>query len=99
MHELSLALSILDAADSEADRQGLGLVSAIHVELGALSGVTADALISAFELARGDSRFPNVELKIEEIELEAYCRQCAVRRTLELPRNLHCPSRGRTLLT
>ena len=39
MHELSIALAILDAASEEAERHGGGVISAIHVRLGPLAGV------------------------------------------------------------
>ncbi len=50
MHELSIALSILDVAAEEAERQGNARVVAIHLRLGPLSGVVKGALLSAFEL-------------------------------------------------
>ena len=51
MHELSIALSLLDLVEEEAERRGVR-VAAVHVRLGPLSGVVRDALVSAFELAR-----------------------------------------------
>ena len=41
MHELSIALSILDLAAEEAERQG-GRVAAVHLKLGPLSGVVKE---------------------------------------------------------
>ena len=43
MHELSIALSILDLAAEEAGRRG-GRVVAVHLKLGPLSGVVKEAL-------------------------------------------------------
>ena len=51
MHELSIALSILDLAAEEAERHG-GRVAAVHLRLGPLAGVVKDALVSAYDLAR-----------------------------------------------
>ena len=39
MHELSIAMSILDVAEEEAERQGGARVVAVHLKLGPLSGV------------------------------------------------------------
>ena len=50
MHELSIALSILDIVEEESARRGDAAVAAIHLRLGPLSGVVKEALLSAFEL-------------------------------------------------
>ena len=48
MHELSIALSILDLVAEQAERQP-GRIVAVHVKLGALAGVVPAALRSAFD--------------------------------------------------
>src|SRR5438105_5314755 len=93
MHELSIALSILEMAEEVAQRQG-GRVRAIHLKLGPLSGVVPAALISAFGLAREGSPFPDVELILEETPLVAHCAGCAVPRKLESAQYLCCPVCG-----
>jgi hydrogenase nickel incorporation protein HypA/HybF len=65
-------------------------VAAIHLLVGAMPGVNK-ALRSAFEWARADSCFPNVELVIHEVPLEIFCRQCAIGAILEPPWKLQCP--------
>jgi hydrogenase nickel incorporation protein HypA/HybF len=62
MHEVSIALSIVDAAAEEAERQGGGRVVAVHLKLGPLSGAVKEALTSAFELAREGSPLADCEL-------------------------------------
>jgi hydrogenase nickel incorporation protein HypA/HybF len=94
MHELSLALGILDLAAEEAERQGGGRVVAIHLRLGPLSGVVKDALRSAYELAREGSSLSAAELVIEEVPLVAYCPACAAERTLASAQRLCCPACG-----
>lgn len=91
MHELSLALSILDVAEEEAERRRIASVAAIHVQVGAISGVVNKTLRSAFEIARADSYFPNVELVIHEVPCEVFCHHCAVGMILEPPWKLECP--------
>jgi len=44
MHELSIAMGIVEAATEEAQKRGVQ-VSAVHLRLGALSGVVKDALL------------------------------------------------------
>ena len=55
MHELSIALSIVDLAQEEAERQG-GRVCAVHLRLGALAGVVKEALLVVVrDGVRGDA--------------------------------------------
>jgi hydrogenase nickel incorporation protein HypA/HybF len=91
MHELSIALSILDLAAEEADRRGGGRVVAIHLRLGPLSGVVTEALRSAYELARERSDLSTTELVIEDVPLTVYCSVCATTRELSSPQMLCCP--------
>jgi hydrogenase nickel incorporation protein HypA/HybF len=94
MHELSIALSILDMAAEVADRQGGGRVVAIHLRLGPLSGVVKEALQSAYDLAREGSTFPKAELVIEEVPLAVYCPTCACEQKLTSSQYLCCPACG-----
>ena len=94
MHELSIALSILDLAAEEAGRQGGGRVAAVHLRLGPLSGVVKESLRSAYELAREASPWPAAELVIEEVPLVAYCPACAAEREPPSLQELCCPACG-----
>ncbi len=92
MHELSIALGILDIVTEEAERHG-GRVATIHLKLGPLSGVVKEALLSAYGLAREGTTLEQAELIIEEIPLVAYCPACTVQHTLSSPL-LCCPDCG-----
>jgi hydrogenase nickel incorporation protein HypA/HybF len=92
MHELSIALSILDAAAEEGERHG-GRVAAVHLKLGLLSGVVKEALLSAYALAREGTPLEHSELIVEEVPLAVWCPACAAeRRLVEL--DLRCPACG-----
>src|SRR5262245_39256085 len=93
MHELSIALGIVDVAAEEATRRGASRVAAVHLKIGALSGVVPGALRSAFELAREESLLAAAELVIEEVPVAAYCPACAAERTVPFP-ELRCPTCG-----
>jgi hydrogenase nickel incorporation protein HypA/HybF len=67
MHELSIAMSILDAAEEEAVERGANSVTAIYVKIGLLSGVVAEALSAAYDLARENTRLSGTRLVIEEV--------------------------------
>ena len=94
MHELSIALSILDVAEEEAARRGGARVAAIHLKLGPLCGVVKEALRSAYDLAREASPLSKAELVIEEVPLMAYCSVCSAERTLGSAQQLRCPVCG-----
>jgi hydrogenase nickel incorporation protein HypA/HybF len=76
MHELSIAMSILDLAALEAERHGDVKVRQIHVKLGPLSGVVGAALQSAYELARVGSSLEEAELVIQEVPVVLDCPVC-----------------------
>lgn len=80
MHELSIALSILEVVEEEAGRQGGAAVEAIHVRMGPLSGVVKDALVSAYELASAKTPFEHARLIIEEVPIAIYCSKCQAER-------------------
>ncbi len=76
MHELSIALSILDVAAEEASRHGGGRIRGIHLRLGPLAGVVKDALVAAYDLARDAEFFGDAKLIIEEVPIVARCPSC-----------------------
>ena len=50
MHELSIAMGIVDMAQEEGERRN-AQITAVHIRLGLLSGVVKDALFSSYEMA------------------------------------------------
>lgn len=90
MHELSIALSILELAADEAERLGDVRVWAIHLKLGPLAGVVKDALLSAYELAREGSSLEETQLVIEEVPLVAYCPACEAERAVVSVQQICC---------
>jgi len=90
MHELSIALSILDMAQEEAERRGGVRVEAIHLKLGPLSGVVKEALLSAYDLARERTSLEYCRLVIEEIPILVYCEQCRDQRQVHSMQSFCC---------
>lgn len=92
MHELSIAMSILDCVAEESLRQGGDVrITAVHVKLGPLSGVVKEALESAYEAAAKASKFPGARLRIEETPVIAFCSKCGEERTLASMQVIRCP--------
>ena len=77
MHELSIALSLIDAVCEELPRLGAATcVRSIRIRVGPRSGVVPDALRFAFDVAVADSPLAGARLDIErsdgsELELAA----------------------------
>ena len=94
MHELSIAMSILDMAEEEAERQGGVRVQAIHLRLGPLSGVVKEALLGAYDLAREASTLEDAELIIEEVPILASCPSCGTTRPVISVQHLCCAECG-----
>jgi hydrogenase nickel incorporation protein HypA/HybF len=93
MHELSIALSIVEMAAEHVQNRNAKVI-AVRLKLGRLSGVVPDALRSAFELAREQElAVAEADLKIEEIPVTAYCSRCEAEQDLEFP-ELCCPVCG-----
>lgn len=90
MHELSIALSIIDVASEEAERQGGGRVVALHLKLGPLSGVIPNALKSAWELACEGSPLAGCRLVIEEIPITIDCPSCGTVRPVRSVQEICC---------
>src|SRR5262245_28699281 len=94
MHELSIALSILDVAAEEAGRHEAARVVGIHLKLGPYSGVVKEALLSAFELAREGSPLEAARLIIEDVPVTAYCPACHTTREVVSIQQLCCRECG-----
>ena len=90
MHELSIAMGIVDAALEEAQRRGVQVI-AVHLRLGALSGVVKDALLFSYEVACQDTPLEGSQLIVEDVPVVVFCPQCQERRTLSSVQSFLCP--------
>ena len=75
MHELSIAMSLVEMATEEAGRQGARVLTA-YVRLGALSGVVKEALQSSYEMASEGTPLDGSALVIEEVPAVIHCGTC-----------------------
>jgi hydrogenase nickel incorporation protein HypA/HybF len=80
MHELSIALSMIEGISEEAEKHG-GAVEVVHLKIGVLSGVDGNALRFAYELACEGTELAGSTLQIEMIPLLVYCPVCATTHT------------------
>ncbi|HEX3740757.1 MAG TPA: hydrogenase maturation nickel metallochaperone HypA [Terriglobales bacterium] len=82
MHELSIALSIVDGVLEELDRQKSGQVEIVHLRVGRMSGVDRDALSFSYGVACEGTVLANSRLLIEDVDVAIFCSSCGVERPI-----------------
>jgi hydrogenase nickel incorporation protein HypA/HybF len=90
MHELSIAMGILELTEEESQKRGGVHVHAIHLRLGPLSGVVKEALQSAWQLASEQTEFENSRLVIEEVPIAVFCSKCQAERPVQSIQQMSC---------
>jgi hydrogenase nickel incorporation protein HypA/HybF len=94
MHELSIAISMIDQILEESESRGGLDVEAVHLRLGTFSGVDKEALLFAYEMACEGSPLEGTRLVIESIPLVIYCESCDKERVPPSIYELSCPECG-----
>lgn len=77
MHELSIAMSIVEIAEENAKQSNAIKITEIELEVGALSGVVYDALEFAMEEAVRNTMLEGAIRKTIRIEGKAKCAECS----------------------
>jgi len=77
MHEYSVASSLLELVEKQAREHAAERVVAVHVRIGALSGVEPDLLRTAWELVRERSLAAGAALRLEAVPARWACSRCA----------------------
>jgi hydrogenase nickel incorporation protein HypA/HybF len=91
MHELSIAQSIIEGAEEEAQRHSRSRVVTVHVQVGRLSGVVNEALLFSYDLACEGTVLEGSRLEIEEVAAVVFCKKCDAERELESIQHFRCP--------
>jgi hydrogenase nickel incorporation protein HypA/HybF len=66
VHELSIAVALVETACEKAAEIGGPRIEAVHVEIGRLSGVVADALLFSFDVAAQGTPIEGAKLRVTE---------------------------------
>jgi hydrogenase nickel incorporation protein HypA/HybF len=90
VHELSIAICIVDVAAEELVRQGGGRVESVRLRLGPLSGVVREALLSAYDLACEETLLAGSRLVIEDVPVEIHCPRCRCDRPVASIQDMRC---------
>jgi hydrogenase nickel incorporation protein HypA/HybF len=94
MHELSIALSMIEMASEESARRGDARVTALHLKLGPLSGVVKEALSFSFEIACQGTVLEGAKLIIEDAPVAIRCARCREDLIINSIQDLRCPECG-----
>jgi hydrogenase nickel incorporation protein HypA/HybF len=76
MHELSIAIDIVQIVKDTAKNAGADSVAAIDLEIGELSGIEIEALKMAMHVTLKDTVAEDAELNIRLMKGEAHCIDC-----------------------
>jgi hydrogenase nickel incorporation protein HypA/HybF len=91
MHELSIAVSMVERILEESENRGGLQVEAVHLKLGVLSGVDRNALAFSYEIACEGTPLAGSRLVIDTVPLVIYCDQCRSEIEPESIQQIYCP--------
>jgi len=94
MHELSIAIRLVEVAAEHARSEGNSRVAAVTVAVGALACVHEDALQAAFEAARVGTPLAGAEVRIRHVPVRVWCPACTAEHDLAGLVPLACPACG-----
>jgi hydrogenase nickel incorporation protein HypA/HybF len=80
MHELSIAVNIVDGALEELRRHGAAEATAIYLRVGRLSGIDKDALQFSYGVACQETALEHSRLIIEDVDVAIFCAACGAER-------------------
>lgn len=90
MHELSIALSIVEGVEAEIETRQGARVAAVYLKLGPLSGVVKEALLFSYQVACEATALEGSRLEVEEIPVVLFCPQCLQERPASSMQRLCC---------
>jgi len=93
MHELSVAMSIVEIALARLKESGGARVTLVKAVIGELSGAMADSVIFCYDAAARGTPAEGSRLEVERTEAEAVCGECS-HRFKPLDPLAVCPSCG-----
>lgn len=92
MHELTVAVQIRNAVETELADDAALVASSVYVQVGSLTGIVPEALEFAWPHAVSDSAsLTSATLVIDWVEAQVHCRRCAEVHTISTLLSLRCP--------
>jgi hydrogenase nickel incorporation protein HypA/HybF len=93
MHEMSIAMNLIDIAVEQAREAGSRQINRLDVEIGSLAGIEISSLSFCYESARKGTLCAGAELAIHEIPGLGRCPDCATETAFDFFVAL-CPACG-----
>ena len=90
MHELSIAMAIVEQATEVLQGRSGARVHAIRIRVGPLSGVVKDALEFSWQAASEGTPVEGALLLIEDVPIVMRCSGCNAERQVISPQDLRC---------
>ena len=95
MHEMGIALEIIEIATASIPPHLKDVrVDRVNLEVGKLSAIVPESLRFCFEVAARETRLEGASLVIEELAVQARCKDCGKEWTIDGPA-FSCPECGR----
>lgn len=91
MHELSIVCGLVETVSDAALQNKATSVTAVHLRLGVLSGVVADALLFSYDIGTTGTILEGSRLVIELLPVVIYCAPCDAERELPDTFSFNCP--------
>ena len=91
MHEVSIALSLLDIVGKKCREAGYHSIDSVKVRVGKASGILPDAFSFAFDVAKKDTLARDAKFMIEWIPLGGLCNGCGHEFEMDDRYILECP--------
>ncbi len=95
MHELSIALRVVELAAARCREAAADEVTAVRLRVGRLAMVHAAALESAFAIAREGTPLEHATLEVIDVPVRVWCADCSAEADLVEIVPLACPACGR----
>jgi hydrogenase nickel incorporation protein HypA/HybF len=76
MHELSLIANLFEIMEEKAAEKNARKITHVVLQVGKLSGVVPELLITAFDMYKKDTIASEGKLEIKEVPLKILCRDC-----------------------
>ncbi len=76
MHEFSIAISIIEAVEKEAEKVNATSITSLILDIGTMAGVEFDALDTALEAAVRNTLLENTEIVVNKIQAMTRCIDC-----------------------
>lgn len=94
MHEVSIALSLLDLITAQCKKEGYHSVGSVRLRIGRASGILPEALLFAFDAIKSDTAARDAVLVVDTVSLGGICSECSSPFEVDEAYVLECPKCG-----